>query len=582
MIIKKQRLTDFLTAGMQKFVEENGQPKDLSQDIEKSLAAFIRFLKTTKSGRTVRSEMRKRLNNFTIKSADREAGTSYVDVAGLYLIGPAPSSQNLARADVKARRMIGEEIIADVFWSTWDDILQESSFKYTEENDYESVEDLEMAVWLEAGGSKGPYDGSGIETGIETICSVLDESSGEGSIPDEYLPAYECSMNRHYGEIKEKANPDMVFEPAKYTEYMFHKQLSNTLRGCGYLSAGNKVVTEWQHDWVVFLLSLTTNFKEDGFTYADLGKQWKKDHSDPSKVYERFGSPDTRKFYTVDDHIQMVMEYLYNHKLKLSDWYHPLMNVIVPINRDQGAGWKLDFDFKNYKVKHKERSARKYRAVCPVGALPQAWLIMATIDLITITPQTAPRVGLESPSVNEKRTIEKIIRSIDDCRIRIPSDFSSYDMTLLCQLMILQGAAESAVYNDEFVKDAIAMQGVVISQKLLLFPIKMRDREKEKIYHKHKFWDMRSVIKGDAKYALYHTVSGIKNKEARKMAETMADKKFDYSSAIFYVYWKYLISGVIVTNSNGSACSNAIARDAVPYFIMLNKEAILNGKYKNQ
>lgn len=582
MKIKKTRLTEFLTAGVQKFVEDNGMPKNLSQDIEKSLTAFTRFLKTTKSGRSVRSELRKRLNNFTIKSADREAGTSYVDVAGVYLIGPAPSSQNLARADVRTRRMVGEEIIADVFWDTWDDILQESSFKYTEENNYESVEDLEMAVYLESGGSKGPYDGSGIETGIETICSVLDESSGDGSIPDEFMPAVECAMNRHYGEVMEKANPDMVFDPAKYTEYMFHKQLSNTLRGCGYLSAGDKVVTEWQHDWVVFILSFTTNFKNDGFKYSDLGKMWKKEHSDPSKEYKRFGFTDTRKFYTVDDHIQMVMCYLKEHNLKLSDWYHPIMNVIVPINRDQGAGWKLDFDFAKYKVKHKERSARKYRAVCPVGALPQAWLIMATIDLITITPTTARRVGLETPSVNAQRTIEKIRRSIDDNRIRIPSDFSSYDMTLLCALMILMGLAEAKCYNDEFVKDAIAMQGVVISQKLLLFPIKMRDREKEKIYAKHIHWDMRSVIKGDAKYNLQHTLAGLKNKEARKLAEVASEKKFDYSSAIFYIYLKYLISGVIVTNSNGSACSNAIASDLVPYYIMLHKEDILHGKYNNK
>lgn len=572
-------MSEMFPSDLQKFVTDKGLPCDLSQDIDSAMPSFVRFLKTP-AGRNVRTEIKKRLFNFTIKNADREAGTSHVNIAGVNMVGPAPRNQNSGNIDVVTRRMIGEEIIADVFWDTWNDILSESSFKYREDNNYESLEDTEMAIWLEAGGSKGPYDGSGVETGVRTICSVLESSAGEGRISDEYMPALELAMNRHYAEIKEKANENEKYEPDKYVEYMFHKQLSNTLRGCGYLSAGNKVVTEWQHEWVSWMLSLTTTFAKDGFTYVDLKKRWVKEHpktEDPG-LRTRFGAPDTRKFYTVDDHIQMVLVWLREHGYKFSEWYHPMMNIIVPINRDQGAGYKLAFDFKKYHVSHKERSERKYRPVCPVGALPQACLIMATRDLISVTPSTAGRIGLETPSVNAQRTSQFILDAIDNNRIIVPTDFSTYDMKLLMQLCITLGFAEAMCYTDPEVRNIISMQGVVVSQKLCLFPVKMRDREMEKIYRMHKSWDTR-MIKGDPRYNIETSLAGINNKQARKQVRDKYEGKFDYSSRLFYIFQKYLISGVIVTNSLGSACSNAMARDLVPYWIYKHREDILHGKY---
>lgn len=337
-------------------------------------------------------------------------------------------------------------------------------------------------------------------------------------------------------------------EPANYTNMIIQNGLRDTFRGLPFLAAGNSPLQKWQYDLSQFMFNHLSDYP---FTDSVAGTYVKK--------------------LTVDEFIQEIMVWLYEVKrLKLSDWYHMRQSMIVIISRDQGAPFDIKYDGTKWKIF--DRKSRKWRIVTPMPAFVQAWQQVAGLDIIRAAPATEGRIGLQDPATNNRRYADFIERSEQNERVIIPADFSKFDTTIPAWVMNAVSSMYGTLYEDEFVSDALAMVGVVMSQKNLLLPI--RNSSRNTAYEKHHYTTAK-WIKGDRSFMINDTMKGLKFSNLRsKLKRSKED--FDYRAGVFYIHDTYLTSGHYFTNTMGSDCNHLISRDIQPHLTKAYR--ILSGR----
>lgn len=488
----------------------------------------------TKDGRKIKGDIRKKLHGFAYDKANRPDGTSYVDVMGTYTAGThVKDIEDLVK---RGKRYKGEQLYAEACVQGLNATLKDMAFVHKDDNNYATRAEALLAIEASSIGSKGPFDGSGEETALQTVDTVLSNAYGEPTIPENLIPALVEGLNRRIREYQRYVNVNFKADFGGYVDYVQQKGLKSTMRGFPFFEAGDKKLTAHKYNASLLMFRKVKGFKfkaEDVRLYA--GKM------------------------TIDEFIQAVMVHLdQDLKLKMSDWYSLDHSLIVPISRDQGAAFKTKW--KDGLLTIFKRGDRKYRLVTPISAFAQAWLIVCTEDIIKVAPKTEGRIGLEDPDTNVKRMNEFIQRAEKLNRVLISTDFSAYDSTLPGWMMQASSSATAKLYDDPVVKDAMHMCGVVACQKIMILPTYKSERGHpySKYVYENLFW-----IKGDKSFSISKITEGMKYTGIRKNLKQSKDN-FDYVARAFYIYAKYLPSGLIVTNLLGSDNTLLMARHLAP------------------
>lgn len=527
-------LNEFLSRMPAKWFNADGTAK-VEDELFASTIEDIRGSFKTDAGRALRGDWRMKLTSFAIRNGYVPEGMSNVDVQGTYVIGTRPNTpQDLMK---RSKRVIGEQIYSRGLVAGANKVIEEVGFKHLPTEDYPTRTDALLAIEFDSLSSKGPYDNGSWDTALQTVDTVLNNSWDYKPLPDYLYPAWEAGLNRRYDEYEQKIDRGITLRVSEYCEYMQKRGLARTMRGFPFYSSGNSPLRKQHYHTTLLMFRNVDGFK---FTAKDAD-------SFIGKV-------------TVDEFIQMVLAHLFDElHLPMSAWYSLFHAVIIPISRDQGSPFKTEW--KDGKLEWTgERKDRKYRLVTPISGFVQATLIMASREIVKAAPSTEGRIGLQDPQHNVDRMNDFIRRSEEAERVLISTDFTAYDSTLPAQLMGSMCAVYSMLHTDPFVSDALAMAGVVATQKIMILPTYTTDRD-----HPYPHFNNITLpeIKGDRNFALRSNLRQIKGKSLKDEIRAK-EQDFDWMARAFYVCQGYLPSGLILTNTLGSDCTLLMSRELVP------------------
>lgn len=556
-----------------RWIEEDLTPVDTTKLAENDIESLSTWWKS-RIGHKMVIQIKDKIDTLVRRSGNKPAGSTNVNPMGINIIGPNP--KDVRRDDLLTRRAIGEDYNEQAVVEALNATLKEVGFVKREDNDYPTQDLAMLAVECDSISSKGPFDGGDIETALSVGQDILEKACGDAKIPDEIRPIIYAAMDRMSRDFAEVVDPKFRFEPSHYVDHMQSRGLSNTMRGYPFIAAGDSLLKDYQFEATKQLFAGIQRLSIHKFTHS----QWLAKHQRKKATFitNSLGQQELseKDWYSVDMFIEDVIVEIHSMGIKLSDWFSPKHNVIVNVSRNQGAGWAVKP--KNGIFKMGDRKAFKFRYVCPAGAFIQAWSIMASIDLINKAPATEGRIGLQTPDLNDKRFDEFLERTEKRNKIIVSTDFSSYDTTLPTWMMNMQALAWAVLYEDEFVVDALAMAGVLCGTKFMIMPT-WANMSRNYGMKNAKYWNA-IFIKGDAQYIATHTAAGVKNRKLRKDIENLKDK-FDYQVRIVYMYQKYLISGIIYTNTIGSCCTLTMGRTFVPYLLHKMRKGEITWKKKN-
>lgn len=551
---------DYETVRPKKWISENLEAVDSTKQAEQDIKEWSLWLRTPK-GKKSKIDIANKINILVMKSGNKPAGSTNVNPMGINIIGPNP--KDVSRKDLLARRAIGEDYNEQAVISALNATSKELGFQKSEDDNY-PTQDLAMyAVECDSISSKGPFDGGSIETALKVGQDLLANACKPSTIPKEIAPLIYAAMNRMSQDFAQVVDPKFSFEPEHYVDYMQSRGLANTMRGYPFVAPGDSLLKDYQFEASKLLFRNVPNLKFHKFNHS----QWLATHMRKKKVLKinELGQQQIveEDWYSIDMFIEDIIVELHRDlHLKLSDWFRPMHNIIINVSRNQGAGWKVKYSKGEFKMG--ERKDFKFRYVCPSGAFIQAWSIIASIDLIKNAPKTEGRIGLQEPEVNDKRFDEFLTRTEQRKKMIVSTDFSSYDTLLAIWLMNMQGLSWAILYEDETIRDALSMAGVLSATKFLVVPT-YPEMSKNYGMKEAKYWNA-IFIKGAARFIASKTAAGVKNKKLRQDIE-MLKNDFDYQVRIVYNWQRYLISGIIYTNTIGSCCTLTMGRTLVPYLL---------------
>lgn len=527
-------LSEFLGRMPVKWFNEDGTAKVENDQFHQTIDDVRVFFKSD-AGKALRGDWRAKLTGFTIKNGYVPEGMTNVDVQGTYVVGTRPNTpKDLLK---RSKRVIGEQIYSRSLVAGANKVIEEVGFKHQPNEDYPTRTDALLAIEFSSLSSKGPYDNGEWDTAIKTVDTVLSNSWGYRPIPDYLLPAWEKGLNRRYSEYEGKIDRGITLNASEYLDHMQARGLSRTMRGFPFYASGNSTIRKQHYHATLLMFKNVAGFK--------------------------FTDEDAEKFVgkvTVDEFIQMVLVHLFDElRIPMSAWYSLFHAIIIPISRDQGSPFACEW--KDDRLQWTgERKGRKYRLVTPISGFVQATLIMASRSLVQVAPSTEGRVGLQDPSTNVDRMNEFIHAAEELERVLISTDFTAYDSTLSAQIMGSMCGMYSLLFDDPIVADALAMAGVVATQKIMVLPTATTDRG-----HPYDQFDniVLNEIKGDRKFAVRSSLSQIKGKSLKSELKAKEDE-FDWMARAFYICQGYLPSGLILTNTLGSDCTLLMSRELVP------------------
>lgn len=528
------------------WIDELGMSLPREREFDEVLTGWREYMRT-KPGSRAKGDARAKLNSFTVKNGDVPAGMTNVDVMGTYVVGTVPKNKKDGLR--KAKRVLGEEMYASSLVEGTNATLKDMGFKLNDSNDYPTRGSALLAIECDSLSSKGPYDNGSEETAIKTVDTVLTSASKIHAIDDRLLPSLEHALNRRRNEYKRYVTPNLAPEFEHYVNYMQSRGLSNTMRGFPFYSSGKTPLKGHHYD----LAYLMFRSKVPGYKFGMEARE---------KVLK--SKP------TIDEFIQMVMVHLSSDLgLKLSDWYSLWHSIIIPISRDQGSPFICGTK-DGYLTYTGDRKDRKFRLVTPISGFVQAWLIMCSRDLVKVAPMTDGRIGLQDPETNRRRMNDFIRTAAELERIIISTDFSGYDSTLSSQLMNAHSATYATLYDNPVVKDALAMAGVIASQKIMVLPTSTNDEGKPYNLFKH---EVMQEVKGNRNFTTRRIAAQLSGKASKSLRKQLkeSENSFDYMARAFYVYKGYLPSGLILTNTLGSDCTLTFCRDLVPTYLSLER-----------
>lgn len=564
---------DYEAVRPKEWIQEDLNPVDTTKLAEVDIQNWSEWCRTPK-GKKSKYDVANKIDTLVRRSGNKPAGSTNVNPMGINIIGPNP--KDVSRKDLLTRRAIGEDYNEQAVISALNATSKEIGFEKRDDNDYPTQDLAMFAVECDSISSKGPFDGGSIETALDVGQDILESACGDASIPEVIKPVIYHAMNRMSQDFAPIVDPKYKFVPEQYVDYMQSRGLANTMRGYPFVAPGDSLLKDYQYEAAKMIFRHVPNLKFHKLVH----KQWMAKHMRTKKVLKlnQLGQQEVQEeeWYSVDMFIEdIICELYYDMHLKLSQWFRPIQNLIVNVSRNQGAGWKVEF--KKGQFVMKDRKAFKFRYVCPAGAFIQAWSIMASRDLISKAPETEGRIGLQEPSINDKRFDEFLTRTEDRHKIIVSTDFSKYDTTLPAWMMNMQALSWAVLYEDETVRDALAMAGVLCATKFMVMPT-YPEMSKNYGMKNAKYWNA-IFIKGAARYIAQHTAAGVKNKKLRRDVEMLKDS-FDYQVRIVYMYQKYLISGIIYTNTIGSCCTLTMGRTMVPYLLHKMRKGEIQWKKK--
>lgn len=527
-------ISEFFGRMPQKWFNEDGTAKVEDALFESTITEIRKFFKTD-AGKALRGDWRAKMTSFAVKNSYVPDGMTQVDVMGSYVVGTRPSTpKDLLK---RSKRVIGEEIYSRGLAAGANKVIEEIGFKHLPTEDYPTRTDALLAIEFDSLSSKGPYDNGEWDTAIKTVDTVLNNSWDYKPIPDYLYPAWEAGLNRRYSEYERKIDRGITLNVSEYCDYMQKKGLARTMRGFPFYASGNSNLRKQHYHTTLLMFRDVAGFK---FTARDA-------ESYVGKV-------------TVDQFIQMVLVHLFDElRIPMSAWYNLFHAIIIPISRDQGSPFK--HEWKDGKINWTgERKDRKYRLVTPISGFVQAALIMATRSLVAVAPSTDGRIGLQDPHTNVDRMNSFIHLAEELERVLISTDFSAYDSTLPAQLMGSMCAMYSMLFDDPYVQDCLAMAGVVATQKIMILPTAVADRDRPYSHFKNV---VLTEIKGDRNFAVRSHLKQIKAQGLRKELKNKEDE-FDWLCRAFYICQGYLPSGLILTNTLGSDCTLLMSRELIP------------------
>jgi hypothetical protein len=563
---------DYERVRPKRWIEEDLKPVDTTKLAEADIESCSTWWKS-RIGHKMVIQIKDKIDTLVRRSGNKPEGSTNVNPMGINIIGPNP--KDVRRDDLLTRRAIGEDYNEQAVIEALNATSQEIGFVKREDNDYPTQDLAMFAVECDSISSKGPFDGGNIETALSVGQDILEKACGDAEIPEDVKPVIYAAMDRMSNDFAQVVDPKFKFEPSHYVDHMLSRGLSNTMRGYPFIAAGDSLLKDYQFEATKQLFANVQKLTIHKQTHS----QWLAKHMRKKAVFKtnQLGQQELTEvdWYSVDMFIEDVICELFALGLKLSDWFSPKHNIIINVSRNQGAGWKVKY--KKGKFVMDERKAFKFRYVCPAGAFIQAWSIVASIDLILKAPATEGRIGLQTPELNDKRFDEFLTRTEQRNKFIVSTDFSSYDTTLPTWMMNMQALSWAVLYEDEYVRDALSMAGILCGTKFMIMPT-WANMSRNYGMKNAKYWNA-IFIKGDARYIANNTSAGIKNKKLKKDIEALGDK-FDYQVRIVYMYQKYLISGIIYTNTIGSCCTLTMGRTFVPYLLHKMRKGEIQWKKK--
>lgn len=529
--IMKKTLSEAWSALPRDWFDERGNPVNRESDFYKVIEDLEVFLKT-KSGRGIRGDLRSMLERFVYRNGHVPAGNTNVNPMGTYVVGtPAADRSKVAKL---AQRELGERMYVDSVVSGVNKVLKDVGFVKAEDNNYDDLKVAQLAHELDSLSSKGPYDNGQEDTAIRTVNTVL--ANSVDVTPDD--PDYDEALGRwaDYLVAEYKGNVD-THSPVKFDTWVATMQsagLASTMRGLPFHAKGNAKLQERHYDFMAWMLEPVVpadyKYKRGSFKEIQQNK------------------------WTVDEFIQATMVELFNVlKLQPLQIMNARLLLMTVISRNQGSPWIISYENGAF-VTTDDRKDMKFRAVVPAPALPQAILLLASRPMVKAAPTLRHRIGLESPSVNDTRMMQFIRTAASNKSVLVSTDFSNYDTKLRSQYMATGMAVYAVAHDDPIVKSALLMGAISVTHKIAIFPTYTTDEGTA--YSKHPNVTMHSV-KGDRRVNVRKIMRQTSNSKLKdQLSEDM--KKFDFIARAFYIYKSFLISGIIVTNTLGSDCTDLI------------------------